>query len=79
MDILPPSLSVSQALLFLGNVSKSTFYASIRNDTFPSRVLRINNRIVIPTMPLLEAVGMPADKALEMLNQAVTNTEKEVA
>ena len=79
MDILPPSLSVSQALLFLGNVSKSTFYASIRNNTFPSRVLRINNRIVIPTMPLLDAVGIPADKALELLNQASNTSTKEVA
>lgn len=69
MDTLPASLSASQVIPFFGGTSKSTIYTSIRNNTFPTRLLRINNRIVIPTRPLIEAMGMTPEEALEVLNQ----------
>lgn len=68
MNGLPASLSLSQALPFLGGVSIGTAYAAIRNDTFPVPVLKVNNRIVVPTKPLISAVGLTVDEALEILN-----------
>lgn len=39
-------------------MSKSAVYAAIRDDKFPFPVLRIGGRIVIPTAPIREALGL---------------------
>ena len=44
-------------------MSKSAVYAAIRDDKFPFPVLRIGGRIVIPTAPIREALGLGANSA----------------
>lgn len=38
--------------------SPSSIYAAIREETFPFPVIRIGERIVIPTAPIREALGL---------------------
>ena len=52
-----PTISIADAAKALG-VATSTVYQSINHGTFPSKVLRVGTRIVIPTAPFLEALGL---------------------
>lgn len=40
--------------------SPSSIYAAIKDGTFPFPVIRIGERIVIPTAPIREALGLDA-------------------
>lgn len=62
-----PSTDAGTVAPLLG-MSKSAVYAAIRDDKFPFPVIRIGGRIVIPTAPIREALGLDP-----------TTTEKEVA
>lgn len=58
-------ITVAQAAEILG-VSKSGAYAAIRDNEFPTQVIKIGSRYVIPTKPLLDLLGLdelPADAA----------------
>lgn len=50
------TVSVPTAAEWLG-ISKRQAYALIRDGEFPFPVLRMGRRVVVPTRPLLEALG----------------------
>lgn len=52
-----PTTDAASVAPWLG-MSKSAVYAAIRDDKFPFPVLRIGGRIVIPTAPIREALGL---------------------
>lgn len=56
-DDLPPTISVPEAADLLG-VSSWTLYKAIREDASPIKILRIGRKIVVPTAPLLEQLGI---------------------
>lgn len=53
----PATLSLAEAAELLG-IGRSTAYQAVRAGKFPSPVLRVNSRIVIPTAPLLKVLGL---------------------
>lgn len=55
-----PTITASAVAPFVG-MSKSAVYAAIRDDKFPFPVLRIGGRIVIPTAPIRDALGIDQD------------------
>ncbi|MDK8831607.1 helix-turn-helix transcriptional regulator [Corynebacterium striatum] len=58
MSLLSPAtVSVRQAATLLG-ISFSSAYAAIRADNFPTKVIQIGGRYVVPTAPLLELLGL---------------------
>ena len=58
-----PTITVRPLATIL-ECSPSSIYTAIKDNTFPFPVIRIGERIVIPTAPIREALGL---------------TEKEVA
>lgn len=66
MRTQPPTVfTVRQAAKAL-QIGESTAYAAIRTDTFPTPVIRVGGRFVIPAKPLLDLLGIdeiPADAA----------------
>lgn len=54
---LPPTLTVAEAAAIIG-VSPGLLYRQIRQGTSPIRALGLGRRLVIPTRPLLELLGM---------------------
>ena len=54
-----PTLTVPEAAEILG-CSASALYEAIRAGDSPVRALHIGRKIVIPTRPLLEQLGVPA-------------------
>lgn len=50
-------LSVREAALVMG-VAPATVYRAIEKDTFPSPVVRVGARILVPTAPLLEVLHL---------------------
>ncbi len=54
---LPPTITVPEAAELLG-LSTTALYAAIRAGECPVKVLRIGRRIVVPTRPLLELLGL---------------------
>jgi len=54
---LPPTIPVPRAAEILG-CSADALYAAIRADESPVSVLRIGRKIVVPTAPLLEQLGI---------------------
>lgn len=56
-EIFNTTISSADAAAVLG-MSKSAVYAAIRDDKFPFPVIRIGGRIVIPTAPIREALGI---------------------
>lgn len=54
---LPPTLTVRDAAGILG-CSTSALYDAIKADEAPVPFLRIGRKIVIPTRPMLELLGM---------------------
>lgn len=58
MSLLPPAtVSVRQAATLLG-ISFSSAYAAIRAGNFPTKIVQIGGRYVVPTAPLLELLGL---------------------
>lgn len=52
-----PTLSIPEAAKLLG-ISRSSAYGAARTGNFPAPVLKINGRYVVPTKPLLDALGL---------------------
>ncbi|HBC7265773.1 TPA: helix-turn-helix domain-containing protein [Corynebacterium striatum] len=58
MSLLSPAtVSVRQAATLLG-ISFSSAYAAIRAGNFPTKIVQIGGRYVVPTAPLLELLGL---------------------
>lgn len=53
------TVDVPTAADWLG-ISKRQAYALIRDGEFPIPTLRLGRRVVVPTRPLLEALGVDA-------------------
>ncbi|WP_313550910.1 helix-turn-helix domain-containing protein [Corynebacterium sp.] len=51
------TVSVPRAAEILG-VSASSAYAAVREGKFPTKVIQVGGRYVIPTKPLLELLGL---------------------
>ena len=54
---LTPTISVQVASKLLG-IAQSTGYAAVNAGTFPTQVIKIGGRYVIPTKPLLDLLGL---------------------
>lgn len=65
----PPTISIPVAAELL-DISVSGAYAAARKGNFPTKVIQIGGRYVIPTRPLLELLG---------LDELPTNNEPEAA
>lgn len=53
----PPTISIPVAAELL-DISVSGAYAAARNGNFPTKVIQIGGRYVIPTRPLLDLLGL---------------------
>lgn len=51
------TVSIPEAAKLLG-ISRSSAYGAARTGNFPAPVLKINGRYVVPTKPLLDALGL---------------------
>lgn len=52
-----PTTTASDVAPWLG-MSKSAVYAAIRDDKFPFPHFKVGGRLVIPTAPIREALGL---------------------
>lgn len=59
-----PTVTIRRAAELLG-ISASGAYAAVRNNAFPTKVIQIGNRYVVPTKPLLELLGLDELPELE--------------
>lgn len=57
MTYTPATVSVRQAATLLG-ISFSSAYAAIKAGNFPTNIIQIGGRYVVPTAPLLELLGL---------------------
>jgi hypothetical protein len=64
--LLPPTLDVVSAGALLG-VGRTIAYRLVREDAWPTHVVRVGRKIVIPTVPLLEFLGISAQTARDGL------------
>lgn len=55
--LFEPTITAVEVAPILG-MSKSATYAAIRAGEFPFPTIRIGSRIVIPTAPIREALGI---------------------
>lgn len=55
---LPPTLDVVTAARLLG-VGRTVAYRMVRRGEWPTHVVRAGRKILIPTAPLLEFLGLP--------------------
>lgn len=55
--LFAPTITAAEVAPILG-MSKSATYAAIRAGEFPFPTIRIGGRIVIPTAPIREALGI---------------------
>lgn len=53
----PPTIGVHRAAAMLG-IAPTSAYAAIRNGNFPSPVIQIGGRYVVPTKPFLALLGL---------------------
>lgn len=51
------TVTIREAAKLLG-IGTSSAYEAARNGKFPTPVLKINGRYVVPTKPLLDALGL---------------------
>lgn len=58
-QLLPPTLDVVTAGALLG-VGRTVAYRLVRQGRWPTHVVRVGRKIVIPTFPLLEFLGIQA-------------------
>jgi hypothetical protein len=56
---LPPTLDVVTAGAILG-VGRTVAYRLVRQGRWPTHVVRVGRKVVIPTLPLLEFLGIQA-------------------
>lgn len=65
MSAIPEALKGTStnavAVAPLLGMSKSSVYAAIRNGEFPFPFFRVGGRVVIPTAPIREALGIDQD------------------
>lgn len=54
---MKPTIGLLEAAAILG-IGRSTAYQSVSKDEFPVPVIRIGSRIVVPTKPLLDLLGL---------------------
>ncbi|MFS0502189.1 helix-turn-helix transcriptional regulator [Corynebacterium striatum] len=52
-----PTVTIRRAAELLG-ISASGAYAAVRNNAFPTKIIQIGGRYVVPTAPLLELLGL---------------------
>lgn len=67
---MSPTISVTRAAKLLG-VSRSTLYRAVTTGDTPVPVVTIGSRVVVPTKPLLELLGLdalPTDDEPEIAN-----------
>lgn len=57
MSYIPATLSVGKAAELIG-ISRSSAYQAARNGNFPTKIIQIGGRYVVPTKPLLELLGV---------------------
>ncbi|WP_175934564.1 AlpA family transcriptional regulator [Corynebacterium sp. Marseille-P4321] len=57
MPATRPTLNIAEAASLLG-IGRSSAYEAARTGKFPTPVLKINGRYVVPTKPLLDALGL---------------------
>lgn len=57
---LPVVVDLITAARVLG-IGRTTAYAMVRTGRWPTPVLRVGNRIRIPTAPLLDLLGLSTD------------------
>ena len=69
MTSVPPTIGVPTAARLLG-ISRGSAYELLRTGAFPTGVLRFGRRIRIPTRPLLQLLGVPADEAEDVIRLA---------
>lgn len=60
----PATISVPRAAQLLG-ISASGAYTAARAGKFPTKVIQIGGRYVVPTKPLLELLGLDELPELE--------------
>lgn len=61
---LPATLGVVEAGRLLG-IGRTTAYELVHEGKFPAPVVRCGRRFLVPTMPLLELLGIRYSPALE--------------
>lgn len=57
MTTTPATVSVSRAAELIG-IGRSSAYQAARNGSFPTKIIQIGGRYVVPTAPLLELLGL---------------------
>jgi hypothetical protein len=55
---LPPTLDVMQAAGLMG-IGRTIAYRLIRQGRWPTQIVHVGRKIKIPTVPLLEYLGLP--------------------
>lgn len=66
----PPTLTVAQVTPLLGAKDTGTIYGAIADGTFPFVTFRIGRNIAIPTRPVLDALGLAGEIAIETSGDA---------
>lgn len=64
MTTTPATVSVSRAAELIG-IGRSSAYQAARNGSFPTKIIQIGGRYVVPTKPLLELLGLDELPELE--------------
>ena len=64
MTTTPATVSVSRAAELIG-IGRSSAYQAARNGSFPTKIIQIGGRYVVPTAPLLELLGLDELPELE--------------
>lgn len=57
MTLSRPTVTLRDAAKILG-IGSSTAYEAVRSNEFPVPVIKIGGRIVVPTKPLLDLLGL---------------------
>lgn len=57
MTYIPATVSIGKAAELIG-ISRSSAYQAARNGSFPTKIIQIGGRYVVPTVPLLELLGL---------------------
>ena len=73
MGALPAVVDVETAGRLLG-VSRGAAYELVRTGRWPTPVLRLGRLIKIPTAPLLDLLGQPAEPRLTAESLAIPRT-----
>lgn len=52
-----PTVTLTYAAQLLG-IGRSTAYTAARNGEFPTQIIKIGGRYIVPTKPLLDLLGL---------------------